>query len=604
MATLATGVHACSAAAPRVLPRASALVAMACAVLTAAVSALIAVSRAALTVAPALIAITRAVLTLASALITMARAVLTLAPALITMAWALLPVAPALITMTRAVLTIAPALITIRSATLITTLLGIALALWPALTTTWAAMSGFVRTLISVPAIALAPLAGLTATRSTMLGVARVLIDMPAVALAPRRVLVAARFGILSVLRLLSAGAPIVLLDLLTIQPGTAVLSAVPVGHGNEWKIRQSRHRQSPIQHPLDVLQQWRLVRRHERYSGPGPTGPRRAPDPMHVILGHIGQLVVDHMRQLLDVEPSRGDFGRHERRDLVGLEVGQRPDARALTLVAVNGGSLDAIRLELLRQPIGAVLRACEHQHLEPVLGVDQVRQQMPLVLFLYTIDLLVNAIGGGIARGYFDPGGIAQEARGELADLIGVSRGKHQILPLLRQQLQHAPDGMNEAHVQHAIRLIENEAAHILQVQTALLGQIEQPARCGHEQVAPLIQRINLGVDAHAAEHNDGAQSNILAITPGALGYLRRKLASRRQHEGAWRARLRSAQVLQDREYERGGFAGACLSAGQHITAGQDGGNCLRLDGSGYAVAFFVHSTQQLGLEPEIGK
>ena len=53
-------------------------------------------------------------------------------------------------------------------------------------------------------------------------------------------------------------------------------------------------------------------------------------------------------------------------------------------------------------------------------------------------------------------------------------------------RQQLQHAPDGMDEAHVEHAIGFIEHEALDVAQVDRALLGEIEQPAGRRDQQVA----------------------------------------------------------------------------------------------------------------------
>jgi hypothetical protein len=54
-------------------------------------------------------------------------------------------------------------------------------------------------------------------------------------------------------------------------------------------------------------------------------------------------------MRQLFDVEAARGHFSRHERHNLVGFEVSQRPHARTLALVAMDGGRTDTRGLELL---------------------------------------------------------------------------------------------------------------------------------------------------------------------------------------------------------------------------------------------------------------
>jgi hypothetical protein len=42
-------------------------------------------------------------------------------------------------------------------------------------------------------------------------------------------------------------------------------------------------------------------------------------------------------MRQLFDVEAASGDFGSNQGYDLVGFEISQRPNPRALALVAMD---------------------------------------------------------------------------------------------------------------------------------------------------------------------------------------------------------------------------------------------------------------------------
>ena len=44
------------------------------------------------------------------------------------------------------------------------------------------------------------------------------------------------------------------------------------------------------------------------------------------------------------------------------------------LRLVAVDRVGLDAGALELLREAVGAVFRAAEHQHLAPVVRLDEM--------------------------------------------------------------------------------------------------------------------------------------------------------------------------------------------------------------------------------------
>ena len=72
--------------------------------------------------------------------------------------------------------------------------------------------------------------------------------------------------------------------------------------------------------------------------------------------------------------------------------------------------------------------------------------------------------------------------------------------------------------------------------------------------------------------------------------------------QHQGAWPARAAhglggGTQVLQQRQAEGGGLAGAGLGAGQQIVAGQHQRDGLLLDRGGGFVALLGQGTQQEG-------
>jgi hypothetical protein len=139
-------------------------------------------------------------------------------------------------------------------------------------------------------------------------------------------------------------------------------------------------------------------------------------------------------MRQLFNVEAARGDFGSNEGRDLVGFEISQCPHARALALVTMDRGRTDAGGFELLREPVGAVLGTGKHQHLVPVAIINQVRKQVPLVIFRHAIHLLINPLRGCIPGRHFDADRVTQNPARELADIIRIGRGEHQVLTLCR--------------------------------------------------------------------------------------------------------------------------------------------------------------------------
>jgi hypothetical protein len=117
------------------------------------------------------------------------------------------------------------------------------------------------------------------------------------------------------------------------------------------------------------------------------------------------------------------------------------------------------------------------------------------------------------------------------------------------------------------------------------------------------PVLQQLDLRVDADATEDHGRVHVGVLAVQAHAFLDLGREFAGRGQDQGADRARrvlafLRCAdgvgrQALQQRQGEAGGLAGAGLGAGQQVAAAEHGGNGLRLDRGRRGVALFSDGT-----------
>src|SRR5690606_35608661 len=88
----------------------------------------------------------------------------------------------------------------------------------------------------------------------------------------------------------------------------------------------------------LDVAQQAVLVLTHQRYGKATGAGTTSATDAVHVVFRHVGKVMVDDHRQLVDVDAARGNVSGDPYLDAVVLEVGQSTVALRLTLVAVDG--------------------------------------------------------------------------------------------------------------------------------------------------------------------------------------------------------------------------------------------------------------------------
>ena len=333
----------------------------------------------------------------------------------------------------------------------------------------------------------------------------------------------------------------------------------------------------------------------------PGPA------DAMDVVLGHHRQLEVDDVRQAVDVEAARGDLGGDEDRRPAGLEVGQRADPLSLALVAVDRDGRDAVAAELLGESIGAVLRAREHQRLVDGAGADEVAQQLALALAVDRVDDLRHERRGGVARRDLDRRRLVQEAAGERPDLLGERRREQQVLAAGGQDVEDAADVADEAHVEHAIGLVEDEDLDRREVDRPLADMIEQATGRGDDEVDPAPERVGLRRKADAAVDRGGADAPVATVDADALLDLERELAGRGEDEGADRpaagARIdvRWAQALEQRQHEGRRLAGAGLGVGHEVTAGEDERDRLGLDGGGLGVALVRDGAEELGREPK---
>jgi hypothetical protein len=85
-----------------------------------------------------------------------------------------------------------------------------------------------------------------------------------------------------------------------------------------------------------------------------------------------LGSVEVDDVRQVVDVDAARGDVGGHQHLHVAVLEVGRaRACARPGSCCRGWPSAVMPSLLELLGEPVGAVLGAREHQHLVPACRV-----------------------------------------------------------------------------------------------------------------------------------------------------------------------------------------------------------------------------------------
>ena len=152
-----------------------------------------------------------------------------------------------------------------------------------------------------------------------------------------------------------------------------------------------------------------------------------------------------------------------------------------------------------------------------------------------------------------------------------------------------------VDESHVEHAIGLIQDEKLDIVQMNEALLHEVEQSARCGYQDIHATLQSVHLWLLSHATEDHQVLQGQFSAVGRDVLSDLDGEFACGRKDKradgwafaGGWRCHVHQ---LKDGQYECGGLAGAGLRTTEQVTLLQDGRYGFFLNGGRMGVSLLL--------------
>ena len=157
------------------------------------------------------------------------------------------------------------------------------------------------------------------------------------------------------------------------------------------------------------------------------------AADAVDVVLGDVRQVVVDDVRQRLDVEAARGDVGRDQHAQLVVLEALERAGACVLALVAVDRVGLDAGARRAAARGGWRRAWSCENTSTwRQSLALTRWASSSRLRSWLDRVLHLRDELGGRVAPRDLDGHRVLHERARELADLVGEGGREQQVLPL----------------------------------------------------------------------------------------------------------------------------------------------------------------------------
>ena len=181
----------------------------------------------------------------------------------------------------------------------------------------------------------------------------------------------------------------------------------------------------------------------------------------MHVGLLVLGNLVVDHVGHVVDVDAAGGDVGGDQYVDLTGAEGLERLLPGDLAQVAVHGADLESALGELVGHLLGGALGAGEDHRRAAAVGLQDATDHLHLVQGMGAVGELLGAVVGGRTLHALGPdmGRLVHEGAGQGDDRIRHGGREQHRLPLGGNLAQDAFDVGQEAQVQHLVGLIEHQ-------------------------------------------------------------------------------------------------------------------------------------------------
>ena len=335
----------------------------------------------------------------------------------------------------------------------------------------------------------------------------------------------------------------------------------------------------------LDVTDLATLLGDHDGEGIARSLGTTSAADAMHVILRVEWHVKIDDMADLRHVDTTRSDVRGDEHVVTAITKAFQGIFTLTLGAVRVERSDRMAVAGKELRDAVRAMAGTAED---DDGIVVDLVKKSLEQIGLLIIRDGENGVLDGGgrsAARTNLDDLGLLHGPLDEGVDIRRDRRGEQAGLTLLGATLNDAADIRQEAHVQHAVRFVENEVLHLIKADGAAVQVIDKPAGRGNQDIHAALQLIHLLAITDTAEDDDGTQIGEPGeITEGSL-HLGGQFAGGFQHQHAW-CRGGFVQFGKDGQGKGSRLASARLGTANHVFTGQNQGNGAQLNGGRFDI------------------
>ena len=244
----------------------------------------------------------------------------------------------------------------------------------------------------------------------------------------------------------------------------------------------------------------------------------------MDVGLLVLGALVVDDVGDPGDVNATRSDVGGDEDGGVAAAELLEGLFASDLGEVAMDGPSLEATVVEVVGQTLAGALGTAEDDDLLDIAGLQDAPDDLDLVHRMGLVDELLGIRNGGLGVGTLGTHvyRTVQLGTGQSHDRCRHGGREEHGLARGRGAPDEVLDVGQEAQVKHLVSLVENDDAHVGQVEVLALGEVQKTSGGADDDVDPGLQRVDLWFVADAAIDGEDSRAAHRGGGRDVLGHL----------------------------------------------------------------------------------
>ncbi len=369
----------------------------------------------------------------------------------------------------------------------------------------------------------------------------------------------------------------------------------------HEWKRVIPDDRDFFGDEPLDIIEICFLFSITKRDSSSLCTCSTSTADAVDISFRNIRNLIVDHIFELIDIDPTRSNISRDEDTSRLGLEVCKCFLSCWLGLVPMDCLGWYAILSKDFHDFIGSTFCPSEYKYCFYTFFFENIEKEWGLIFLIDKIYLLCNDIDGRRNRCDGDFCRIYKDCTCELDNLWRHGCREKKCLFLRRKYREKFLHIVDKSHIKHTVCLIEDEYLYISKCEVSLSHEIKKPSWRRDNYIDAISKCRDLCSLSDSSEYDTWSEMSMSSIREKTLTNLDCELTSRCDYERTdsfsnlifpirsyfWCNLLWKS--LDDRYSKCCCLSSSCLCTAKKIESTEDNRNCLFLDRSWCRISLF---------------